>query len=72
MEEAIIAARQRLAELKIVADFDGKFLCLATDDIPVPYLGFEDFPAGLVLLAGRRAPVRSDNPWDMPVQELFC
>ncbi len=70
-EEAIIAALQRLVDLKIIADFDGKFLCLATEDNPVPYLGFEDFAGGLALLAGRRPAVRPDDPWDVPIQQLF-
>jgi len=70
-DEAIAAARQRLVDLKIVADFDGKFLCLATDDNPVPYLGFEDFAGGLALLAGRRPATPSTDPWETHVHDLF-
>jgi ribosomal peptide maturation radical SAM protein 1 len=70
-KEAIDAARRRLVDWKIVADFKGKFLCLATDDNPVPYLGFEDFAGGLMLVAGRLPAHRCCDPWDMPIQELF-
>jgi len=70
-DEAIVAARQRLVDCKIVADFDGKFLCLATTDHPVPYASFEDFAGGLMLIAGRRRPVRPADPWDTQIQDLF-
>ena len=70
-EEAIAAARQSLVDRKIVANFGGKFLCLATTDDPLPYASFEDFAGGLMLLVGRRRPVRPADPWDLQVQDMF-
>jgi ribosomal peptide maturation radical SAM protein 1 len=71
-EAAIAAARQSLVDRKIVADFGGKFLCLATTDNPVPYASFEDFAGGLMLIQGRRRPARPADPWNLQIQDLFA
>lgn len=68
----IHAALQRLVDWKIVADFDGKFLCLATVDDPVPYVGFEHFAGGLLLIAGRRRPAAPADAWDMQIDKMFA
>jgi magnesium-protoporphyrin IX monomethyl ester (oxidative) cyclase len=75
-DTAIEAALQQLVEWKIVADFDGKFLCLAVDEDALPYLGFEEFAAGLALLQPvrkSRNTQRSPNvdPWETPLAEMF-
>lgn len=70
-EAAITAARQSLVERKIVMDFNGKFLCLATIPNAPPYLGFEDFAGGLFVLAGRKRVPQPADPWQMPIQSLF-
>jgi magnesium-protoporphyrin IX monomethyl ester (oxidative) cyclase len=70
-ETAIAAARKGLVERKIVMDFNGKFLCLATVANAPPYVGFEHFAGGLFVLGRRkRAPLPAD-PWQMSVQSLF-
>lgn len=70
-EAAIAAAWQRLIDWRIVADFDGKLLCLATTDRPIPYASFEDFAGGLMLIAGRRRQLRPADPWAMQIQDMF-
>lgn len=70
-EAAIDEALQRLVALKIAANFDSKFLCLATTDKPVPYLGFDDFAGGLARFQARRTPARPIDPWDIPIQDMF-
>jgi ribosomal peptide maturation radical SAM protein 1 len=72
-DSAIDAALERLVAAKLIANFDGRYLCLAVDDDPVPYLSFEEFAGGLALLGGPRRPKRSNqhDPWDMPIREMF-
>jgi magnesium-protoporphyrin IX monomethyl ester (oxidative) cyclase len=72
-DEAIASALQRLVDWKIVADFDGRYLCLAVDENPIPYLGFEEFAGGLALLGGpwRRSSNSGQNPWETPIVEMF-
>ncbi|MGH6671545.1 MAG: RiPP maturation radical SAM C-methyltransferase [Xanthobacteraceae bacterium] len=70
-ECTIAAARQRLVNWKIVADFDGKLLCLATTDHPVPYASFEDFAGGLMLILGRRRRSRPADPWQTQIRDMF-
>jgi magnesium-protoporphyrin IX monomethyl ester (oxidative) cyclase len=79
-EAEIMAALHGLIEKKIVADFNGRFLCLAVDDDPIPYLRFEEYAAGLALLSpppAKRTPKRDVDPavyvdpWETPVHEMF-
>lgn len=80
-DEEIAAALRRLADRKIVADLNDRFLCLGVDDDAIPYLGFEEFAAGLALLSTPRpAKETSDlevdpsvyiDPWETPVLEMF-
>lgn len=65
-------ALRRLVDRKIVADFAGKFLCLATAEHPVPYRSFADFAGGLLNIAARPAAPGRDRPWDVPVKDLFA
>ncbi|WNG25387.1 RiPP maturation radical SAM protein 1 [Cystobacter fuscus] len=68
IEQALL----RLVELKIVGDFGGRFLCLATDEHPVPYRSFGDFAGGLLSVNARRAPTNPEAPWDVSLSELFA
>lgn len=74
-EEELYSSLQELVERKIVVDFDGKYLCLATEKGAIPYLGFEEFAGGLALLSGRKRkeepPMEVDDPWDMPLSAIF-
>ena len=67
---AIRAACARLIEWKLIADFGGKLLCLATDSNAVPHKRFEEFAGGLLLVGGRLKQVESD-PWKTPISEMF-
>lgn len=79
-DEEITAALRRLVDRKIIADFNGRFLCLAVDHDAIPYLGFEEFAAGLALLSSPAAdkkpkrevdPYIYVDPWETPVLEMF-
>lgn len=71
----IAAARRDLVARKFVLASGGKFLCLATVPDAPPYVPFEDFAGGLLVLGKRkRAPQPMEipaNPWDVSVQSLF-
>ncbi|MEI7606518.1 MAG: RiPP maturation radical SAM C-methyltransferase [Rhodospirillaceae bacterium] len=70
--EEISRARQRLVDLKIVADFGGRFLCLATDENPIPYRSFADFAGGMFCVSTPQPPPESQTPWDISLNELFA
>ncbi len=72
-DAAIDAALQRLVDAKLIANFDGRYLCLAVDDEPIPYLSFEEFAGGLALLGGPWKPKRAvhHDPWATPIKEMF-
>jgi magnesium-protoporphyrin IX monomethyl ester (oxidative) cyclase len=69
-DAAINAALQGLVARKIIMDFNGKFLCLATSPTPRPYVGLDDFAGGLFVLGGRK-PAPPADPWQTPIQSLF-
>lgn len=61
-----------LRRRKLILDFDGRLLALATDDPLAAYPAIADFPAGLIWDAPRRERCAIDSPpsaWDMPLSE---
>lgn len=71
-EREIGSALQRLVDLKIIAEFNGKFLCLVTSENPVPYKSFSEFAGGMFSLTPtHRTPPKPETPWDVSLRELF-
>jgi len=70
-DASIAAARESLVARKIVLEFSGKFLCLATIPHAPPYVGLDDFAGGLFVLGGRRSAPPQTDPWQTPIQSLF-
>lgn len=70
-DAAIETALARLIEARIVADFSGHLLCLATVDDPVPFRKFHEFAGGLLLVAGTVRPPPPSDPWTVPIGEMF-
>jgi hypothetical protein len=61
-----------LRRRKLILDFDGRLLALATDDPAAAYPAIADFPAGLIWDAPLREQSAIDSPpsaWDMPLSE---
>jgi ribosomal peptide maturation radical SAM protein 1 len=69
----VTAAVRHLIDCKIIADFGGKLLCLATDEMALPYQPFGDFAGGMLSIAAR--PARTSPvtmPWDLTLHDLFA
>ncbi|NKC11087.1 MAG: hypothetical protein GKR94_02435 [Gammaproteobacteria bacterium] len=72
LEAELRLSVERLQALKILARFGDRLLSLATDEPARPYRGFEQYPGGLALLAGRRREEPEDVvPGDVPLHRLF-
>lgn len=75
-KSCIDQAIERLLGLKIMVRFGERLLSLATDEPNRTYHGFENFPGGLALTAGRRPknkdiPEYEVLPGDVPLHQLF-
>jgi magnesium-protoporphyrin IX monomethyl ester (oxidative) cyclase len=61
-----------LRRRKLLLDFDGRLLALATDDPPASYPAIVDFPAGLICDAPRPECSVNEKPpsaWDIPLSD---
>ena len=70
-DAAIATALQGLVARKIVIDFNGKYLCLATVPNARPYVGLDDFAGGLFVLGQHKPAQQPADPWLTSVSTLF-